>query len=176
MTLLIRRAEARDAGALATVAAVTFPMACPPHTTEQAKADFINGHLLEEHFAVYLADPQRDVLIAEVDGVAAGYTMLIHEEPYDPDVAAAVTVRPTVELSKFYVMPQQHGTGVAAALMVAGVGAARARGAAGVWLGVNEENGRANRFYEKCGFVVVGKKKFRMGEVDEDDFVREFVL
>ena len=38
MTVRIRPAEAGDAAALAAVAAVTFPLACPPHTTEEAKA------------------------------------------------------------------------------------------------------------------------------------------
>ena len=42
MVTEIRRATADDAGVLARVAAVTFPLACPPSTTEEAKADFID--------------------------------------------------------------------------------------------------------------------------------------
>ena len=60
--------------------------------------------------------------------------------------------------------------------MDASLAAARDTGAAGMWLGVNNENVRANRFYEKSGFEVVGHKKFRLGDVDEDDFVRERAL
>ena len=60
--------------------------------------------------------------------------------------------------------------------MAASLEAARARGAVGIWLGVNEENVRANRFYEKSGFVRVGTKKFLVGERWEDDFVRELKL
>jgi RimJ/RimL family protein N-acetyltransferase len=41
---------------------------------------------------------------------------------------------------------------------------------------VNEENARANRFYEKNGFAKVGTKRFLVGERYEDDFVRERVL
>jgi ribosomal protein S18 acetylase RimI-like enzyme len=84
-----------------------------------------------------------------------------------------VTTRPTVELSKVYVLPQHHGSGLASALVEASMDAAAATGAASVWLGVNNENARANRFYEKSGFALVGRKKFRLGDVDEDDFVRE---
>ncbi len=176
MTTTIRRAEARDAGALATVAAITFPLACPPSTTEEAKADFIANSLSERNFAGYLAEPDHILLLAEVDGESAGYTMLVTGEPGDPDVAAAVVARPTVELSKVYVMPEQHGTGLAAALMDASMDAAREAGAVSMWLGVNNENGRANRFYEKSGFAIVGLKKFRLGDVDEDDYVRERAL
>lgn len=176
MTTTIRQAEARDAAALAAVAAVTFPLACPPSTTEQAKADFVANELSESNFVRCIARPDHILLLAEVDGVTAGYTMLVAADPRDPDVAAAVVARPTIELSKFYVMPDQHGNGVAAALMDASVAAAREAGAVSMWLGVNNENARANRFYDKSGFAIVGHKKFRLGDVDEDDYVRELVF
>jgi len=105
-----------------------------------------------------------------------GYTMLVMGEPYDPDVAAAVTTRPTCELSKVYVHPDAHGAGIAAALVATTLAEARARGAAAVWLGVNQENARANRFYEKSGFALVGQKRFLVGDRFEDDNVREQVL
>ncbi|MBX3196320.1 MAG: GNAT family N-acetyltransferase [Microbacteriaceae bacterium] len=177
--VLVRRATADDAAELARVAAITFPLACPPSTTEQAKADFIATRLSEHAFAGYLSAPDHIVLIAETVGPGAqavGYTMLITGEPADADVRAAVTARPTVELSKVYVLPEHHGGGAAAALMDASAAAARETGAVSLWLGVNDENARANRFYEKHGFRIVGVKKFRLGEVDEDDFVRERVL
>lgn len=176
MVAEIRQATADDAGVLARVAAVTFPLACPPSTTEEAKADFIATVLSPDAFAGYLASPDHILLLASVDGEPAGYTMLITGEPHDSDVASAVRLRPTIELSKVYVMPEHHGGGVARALMDASVAAARETGAAGMWLGVNNENVRANRFYEKSGFELVGTKKFRLGDVDEDDFVRERAL
>jgi ribosomal protein S18 acetylase RimI-like enzyme len=176
MPVSIRRAVASDAAELARVAAITFPLACPPTTTEEAKADFIANSLSERNFAAYLAEPDHILLLAEVDGESAGYTMLVTGDPHDPDVAAVVAARPTIELSKVYVMPEQHGTGVAAALMDASMAAARESGAVSMWLGVNNENARANRFYEKSGFAIVGVKKFRLGDVDEDDFVRERAL
>ena len=106
----------------------------------------------------------------------AGYTMLITAEPADAGVAAAITTRPTAELSKCYVMPGHHGAGVAVALMTRTLDIARERGAAGVWLGVNEENERAQGFYAKSGFVPVGRKRFLVGDRWEEDFVLERVL
>ena len=176
MPLVIRPAVPADAAALAAVAAVTFPLACPPHTSDEAKADFIATNLTESSFAGYIDDLDRAVFLAEVDGEPAGYTMLVFGEPHDEDVAAAITRRPTVELSKVYVLAGHHGTGVSSALMETSLSEARARGAAGIWLGVNEENTRANRFYEKSGFARVGTKKFLVGERWEDDFVRERAL
>nr|WP_227411709.1 MULTISPECIES: GNAT family N-acetyltransferase [unclassified Cryobacterium] len=172
----VRRATDADAQVLHELAAATFALACPPGMTQANIDVFIAEHLSAARFREYLADPQRDLLIAEVGGQPAGYTMLVAGEPQDPDVASAVTERPTVELSKCYTLPSAHGTGTAPTLMAASVDAARARGARTVWLGVNQQNARANRFYDKSGFVVVGTKRFRVGDAVEHDFVRALTL
>lgn len=169
----VRRAEAADAAALAELAAITFPLACPPHTTDAAKAAFIAEHLSPSSFARYLRDPHRSLFVADAAGVLVGYTMLVAGEPTDADVAAVVALRPTVELSKCYVHPDAHGAGVAAALMAASVAHAEASGAAGLWLGVNQLNARAQRFYGKHGFERVGVKRFLVGDSFEDDYVYE---
>lgn len=171
--MTIRRATQHDAAALHDVAAVTFPLACPPHTTAESIAEFIATNLSEASFASYLGDPRRELFVDDVDGVLAGYTMLVYGDPADPDVAASVTERPTAELSKVYVRAEFHGAGLASQLVETSVAAAAARGAASVWLGVNQENERANRFYEKSGFALVGTKKFLVGARYEDDYVRE---
>jgi ribosomal protein S18 acetylase RimI-like enzyme len=44
-------------------------------------------------------------------------------------------------------------------------------GAACVWLGVNQENVRAQRFYTKSGFGITGTKTFRLGGRIENDYV-----
>jgi diamine N-acetyltransferase len=170
---MIRTATAEDAAALAALAAATFPLACPPDALPEAVQQFIDTHLTERHFDAYLADPERVLLLAELEGVPSAYSMLVAAEPTDPDVLDALTRYPSIELSKFYVLEQAHGTGLAAQLMLATLAAARDRGGAGIWLGVNNENAKANRFYEKHGFERVGTKKFLVGERWEDDFVRE---
>lgn len=172
----IRPALAGDVPALAALAALTFPLACPPHTTDAAKAAFIAANLDETSFAGYLEDPARTVLVAEEGTDLVGYAMLVAGEPADPDVAAVVGRRPVTELSKCYVHPDAHGTGAAAALMEASLDVARAAGAATVWLGVNQQNARAQRFYGKHGFARVGVKRFLVGDRYEDDFVLERVL
>jgi GNAT superfamily N-acetyltransferase len=171
MPITIRTATEMDAAALASVAAVTFPLACPPHTSDDAKAAYIAEWLSEQRFAEYTRDPDRAVLLAELAGEPVGYTMLVFGEPHDADAAAAVAIRPTSELSKCYVLPGHHGAGVAAALMTGSLRTARERGAAGIWLGVNEQNGRAQAFYAKHGFELVGTKHFTVGGRIEDDYV-----
>ena len=172
----IRRATGADTAALAELAAATFRLATPAHTTEQAVAEFLRDVLAESNFAGFLADPDRVVLVAEEDGTLQGYTMLVFGDPTDADARAAISIRPTAELSKCYLREETHGRGVAAPLMAATLDAAKERGAVGSWLGVNQENGRAIRFYEKNGFVKVGVKRFLVGGQYEDDFVLERAL
>jgi GNAT superfamily N-acetyltransferase len=158
---------------LHALAAETFPLACPPGTSAEAIERHVEMHLSEKRFADYLVDPRRELYLAED---FAGYTMLVYGEPTDPDVASALTTRPTVELSKCYTRADHHGAGTAQALIEASVDAARERGTAGMWLGVNIHNARANRFYERCGFVVVGHKSFLVADEPQEDFTRERVL
>jgi len=172
----VRRATPPDAAVLADVAGRTFALACPAHVTPQAIATFVAEVLSRERFDDYLADARREVFLAEEEGEPAGYAMLVHGEPADPDVAAALTLRPTVELSKIYVVPEVHGAGAGRALMTACLEAARRRGAAGLWLGVNQLNERAQRFYGRSGFARVGTKRFLVGDRYEDDFVYERAL
>lgn len=156
---------------IADVAARTFPLACPPSATPGDVAAFIAENLSPARFADYLADPDRAVLTATADGRIIGYAMLIRGVPDDDDVANAVTVRPAVELSKMYVLPEAHGAGVSAALMVAALQHAAELDAACVWLGVNQQNQRAQRFYAKHGFAITGTKTFRLGTHIEQDYV-----
>jgi GNAT superfamily N-acetyltransferase len=173
VTVIIRVAQPADVPELADVAAATFGLACPPGTTQERVDAFIAEVLSPERFEAYLADPDRRVLLAEQEGVPLGYAMLVRGEPKDADVRAALTLHPTVELSKIYVLPAAHGTGAATQLMRASLGWAASVGAAGAWLGVNQKNERAQRFYAKSGFLRVGTKRFLVGGVHEDDYVLE---
>lgn len=169
-----RPATADDAAVLSTLAAATFALACPPGTAREHIDAFIAEHFTVERFSGHLADPGRVLrLLVDDDGTAVGYTMLVLDAPTDPDVLAAVATRPTTELSKLYVLPASHGAGAARTLMEATLDDARSRGARSVWLGVNQQNARAIRFYGKSGFEVVGTKTFLVGPERHDDFVME---
>ncbi|MFM9877888.1 MAG: GNAT family N-acetyltransferase [Rhodoglobus sp.] len=176
VTLHIRPATPDDAALLHQLAAATFPLACPPDALPASIEAFIAANLSMDSFRAYLSDPARVLFVGEIDGAASGYTMVVFGEPGDADAAASVTTRPTAELSKCYALPTAHGSGLAAAMVTTSVQAARDRGARSMWLGVNRQNDRANRFYEKQGFTVVGTKRFLVGQRYEDDFVRALEL
>jgi ribosomal protein S18 acetylase RimI-like enzyme len=171
--LAVRRAAANtvDAEQLAALAARTFPLACPPSVSAENIAMFIDANLSVARFADYLIDPARTVLTAHRDDRIVGYTMLVRGVADDADIQRAVKVRPALELSKMYVVPDEHGNGVSAALMQHALALAVDAGVGCVWLGVNQKNQRAQRFYAKHGFAVTGNRAFRLGVHVEHDYV-----
>lgn len=173
MAHIIRIATEEDAGRLAELAGVTFPLACPPGSSAADIAAHLASTLSEKHFRAYTADPDITILVVEAGGELLGYSMLVARPAQDPEVASALNLLPSTELSKCYLHPDHHGLGAAAELMNASIESAAAAGAQGIWLGVNSLNAKAIRFYEKSGFSKVGTKTFKLGNTVEHDFVME---
>ncbi|MFG3615162.1 GNAT family N-acetyltransferase [Nocardia sp. NPDC047654] len=176
LPVIVDRAGLWDAEALSDVAAATFPLACPPEATPDDIDVFVGEALSGERFGEYLNDPARIVLKAVADDEIVGYAMLVTGDPADPAVVESVRLHPMVEISKMYVLPGHHGTGVSTALMKAALDWARAEGHPGVWLGVNQENARARRFYAKHGFAEVGTRTFTVGNQVHHDYVLRLVF
>ncbi|MGW4717342.1 GNAT family N-acetyltransferase [Nocardia sp. NPDC004260] len=175
--VIVDRAGLWDAEALSDVAAATFPLACPPEATPDDIAVFVGEVLSDERFGEYLSDPARIVLKAVADDDIVGYAMVVTGGPADPAVAEPVGPHPMmVEISKMYVLPGWHGTGVSTALMNAALDWARAAGYPGVWLCVNQENVRARRFYAKHGFTEAGTRTFTIGTQVHHDYVLRLVF
>lgn len=188
----IRPATPDDAATLADLAAATFPLACPPGCDPAEVEAHVAAHLTPETFAGYLSQPERYVVhVAERvppepstrpgPQELLGYTLAVlprtpGEAPSDADVGAVVVDRPVAELSKCYVRAAYHGTSLAGALLAAAhadlaervVGGERL---AAVWLGTNGRNRRAQRFYRRAGYAVVGRRQFRVGREVHDDVV-----
>lgn len=165
------------AAEVAFVAATTFPLACPTHSTREDISAHIAKSLSPQRFSYWISNPGYDVLVARecVDGPMIGYTLLIHDAPTDDDVRAVVPGGEVTEISKMYVLPQHHGSRgaerPARRLMEAALDTARRHGSTTAWLGVNQLNARAQRFYAAMGFDRVGTKSFDMNGTVEHDYV-----
>jgi ribosomal protein S18 acetylase RimI-like enzyme len=113
-----------------------------------------------------LADPALTYLIPELDGKVAGYALV-----RAGDAPACVTGPSPIEVLRFYVVAEFHGSGIAQALMDACAAEALERGGRTLWLGVWSLNPRAIRFYHKCGFQDVGTQTFMLGDDPQQDRV-----
>lgn len=113
-----------------------------------------------------IRDPNRFIEIAWSEDQPAGYLHLLKGEP-DPSVTGAKPV----ELLRLYVDSRWHGKGAGGALMERTLQLAREKGFQTIWLGVWERNFRAQAFYKKHGFAVVGQHIFRLGHDEQTDFI-----
>lgn len=166
--LVIRHAALNDVAALSTFARRAF------HETFAADNDPADmAQYLAEAFSpgkqeAELGNARRTCLLAEMNGVLAGYACVMDGAAHE----AVAAVHP-VELERFYVDQRWHGRGMAAQLMDAVLRVARGLDGDALWLGVWERNAKAIRFYEKHGFERVGAQTFRLGsDVQHDDVMR----
>lgn len=166
----IRQATHDDAKSLTDLAYTTFWDAFAHHPKNAP--DDLNHYMRQafnlEQISSELADPSSVFLIAEIDGKAAGYAKLIIGSTED-DITAA---RP-IELSRLYSHQEYVGKGVGQNLMDACFERARRHDHDVMWLGVWEFNPRAQRFYEKNGFQVVGEHTFLLGSDPQTDLLMQ---
>lgn len=164
----IRRAKREDAGLLSELGARTFAETFAKDNTPEDIAAYIATSFNLAQQTAELADPSSTLLIAEVDGVAAGYAQLRTGEP-DP----AVDDLTAVELVRLYASGEWLGRGVGQALMQACINEAQRHGHKTIWLGVWERNERAQAFYLKWKFQTVGEHVFQLGSDPQRDIVMQ---
>jgi len=126
------------------------------------------GQFTLEAWRSELGDPAYAFHVAEAGTEIVGYVKL------GPIKFPLDTKGPAILLSQLYVVPEQLGAGVGAALLEWAEAEARRRGNAELYLTVFVDNPRARRFYERYGFAAVGRYDFMVGnQADEDIIMRK---
>lgn len=160
----IRAATAVDAPALAAFGERTFRDAFAADNQPSDVESYVSATYSAQLQREEIDDPARVTLLAERDGALVAYAQLRAGE------APACVLGPApIELLRFYVDRPLHGRGAAHTVMRAVIGAAVARHARTIWLGVWERNPRAIAFYTKSGFRDVGSQPFMLGADRQTD-------
>ena len=168
--LSIRQATVEDAKLLTDLAYTTFWDAFAHHPKNAP--DDLNHYMRQafnvEQIAAELEDARNIFLIAELETEAAGYAKIILD-----NIEPGVTADRPVELSRLYSHQKHLGQGVGQSLMDACFERARTEACDVMWLGVWEYNPRAQRFYERNGFRVVGSHVFLLGKDPQTDLLMQ---
>ncbi|HVF86496.1 MAG TPA: GNAT family N-acetyltransferase [Pyrinomonadaceae bacterium] len=167
-TPLIRRATIADADLLAELGARTFREAFAADNKPEDMAAYMAAAFSPEKQAAELGNPRGTFLIAEIGGVAIGYAKL-----NTGDAPVCVGGSDPIELARLYVSQEWIGRGVGEALMRECIEEARRAGRQTMWLGVWEHNPRAQAFYRKWNFHVVGEHVFQLGSDFQTDLLME---
>jgi len=102
-------------------------------------ADELVALRTRESFDQRAAARVADTVVATVDGVVAGFIMVVGDE-----------------VEQVYVASEHRGTGLAAALLTEAERLVAVNGHDRAWLAVAPGNARARRFYERRGWVDEG--------------------
>lgn len=154
----VRAAVPEDAAHFARIGAATFALACPPSTPRKDLDAYIASELSPVRFAQDIAGPAKRLFAAVLGQDVVGYLMLCREK-----APATIRAKLPLELRRLYVLPEHHGSGVAAALLAEAIREAIAGANDALWLSVSIENHRGIAFYRKNGFTVVGDQQFTVG-------------
>lgn len=162
----IARAAAADAAALSLVAGASFLETFAGVLPGEDIVAHCTAKSSLEAFAEWIADPASVVALArEPLGAPVGYTVLTSADlPIEtgPD---------DIELKRIYMLARMQGSGLGGTLMDRAIADARALGRTRMLLGVYGGNARAQAFYEKHGFAVVGTRRFLVGQTEHDDLL-----
>lgn len=163
----IRHATAADAARLAEFGARTFFESFGADNDAEDMRKHLASSFSPERQLAEIRDPHIDTLICvDATGTWQGFVQLRAGK-----VTAGVPASGSIELWRFYVDKPWQGAGLASVLMDAAKRRARERSATSMWLGVWERNTRAQAFYRKHGFTVVGSQVFVVGSDPQTDHV-----
>ena len=169
----IRRCDASDAPAVASLAARLFTQAYGPTHPEPELSRYLARSFSVDgaRDAISAADVSM-LMVEDSVGTSMAYAYL---RPSSDPPDGVVGARP-FEIVRFYVDAACQGRGVGAALMEACVRDAKERGADVIWLQVWTQAPWAVGFYEHVGFSVVGSAPFHFGDrVDHDHIMSRAV-
>lgn len=169
MTVSYRIAGRGDAAAIDAIFRTSF---CDTfaHLYRPEDLDAFLAKFTPEAWQSELDDPRYALLVAETGGEPIGYVKLGPLTlPVDANAAAA-------ELRQLYVLKGQLGSGVGAALMDWALAEAKRRDLGEIYLTVYTDNHRARRFYERYGFVPVGRYDFMVGSHADEDIIMKLSL
>ena len=169
-TISIRQATLDDAKPLTDLSYTTFwdAFAHHPKNAPDDLAYYMRQAFSVEQITAELSDPNAFFLIAEIEDELAGYAKITIGS-----IETGITAERPVELNRLYSQQKFLGRGVGQALMDECFERARRHDHDVMWLGVWEYNPRAQRFYEKNGFEVVGKHTFHLGADPQTDLLMQ---
>ncbi|MFI6816308.1 GNAT family N-acetyltransferase [Nonomuraea sp. NPDC050328] len=158
MTSTVRPGVPADAEAVETVRITSWKTAYRGILA----SDLLDGLTVTEErvrwWTEAIGTGEVSVRVAETSGEVHGFCS--YGASRDADI-------PGAEIYAIYLLPARFSTGMGGRLMAEALDDLRDRGEREVGLWVLEDNARARRFYERCGFEPTGRRNLWRDEVPE---------
>lgn len=165
-----RDATPADGPELAAMARRSFTDTFGTLYRQEDLAQFLDAAFGSAGLPADLTDPAYRVRVATDNDMIVGYCKI------GPVTFPGDWSDSAIELHQLYILGEHHGAGLAPVLMDWALDQARSRGATEMILSVFVDNHRARRFYERYGFVEIGKYTFMVGDHQDDDRLMRLTL
>jgi diamine N-acetyltransferase len=167
MEITTRRVTLADITALAAISKQTFYDTFSGTCTEKDMQDFLEAYYNDRQITKELSNANDFYFFAEIDSKPAGYLRFME----DYSSFSVIKKWKALELKRIYVIKEYQGKGVAQKLMDLVIDFGVKEKYEVIWLGVWEHNVRAQKFYEKYGFINSGHTHgFSIGNTLQTDF------
>jgi ribosomal protein S18 acetylase RimI-like enzyme len=163
---VIREANRQDTELLVELGKRAFYEAFAEKTASEDMTAYLQTTFSIEETKTQLNDKDSLYLIIELQADSVGYAYLCPTRPPE-----CIKDPKAIQLIRFYLLKKCYGLGVGNTLMQTCLDESYARGYRSVWLSSWELNGRANAFYKRWHFKVVGRQKFVVGSDVQNDHI-----
>lgn len=167
----IRKAHRADAKLVSVLGTVSFYEAYFEQDNAHDLANYIHESFELNKIRAEITDKNAAFFIIFLNEKAVGYAKMREDSKVD-----CIKTENSIELQRIYIIERVYGKEIGENLLKYCFESAKARGFETLWLGVWEENKRAQKFYAKHGFKRVGELNFPYGESVGINFVLEKVL
>ena len=166
MEIVIKRIELKDATALSEISRKTFSDTFKDTCTPADMVFFLDENYNIAQVESELNNGEDLYYFAIADGQIAGYLRFMEDYTY----FSLMKQWKALELKRLYILEEFQGRGVAQKLMDFFLAYATEYNFKAVWLGVWEDNFRAQKFYGKYGFADSGHTHdFPIGNTPQTD-------
>lgn len=155
----IIKATLKDAQLLSIIGKEAFLVAHGHSAPKKDIDNYVNQNFNEENFKKELSDVKNEYYLIYSDAKIAGYSKVILNSKNENISSEDITL-----LSRLYLLEAFYGLNLGKELFNFNVSLSKENNQKGIWLAVWVENQRAISFYEKRGFVKVGKFDFKISE------------
>ena len=164
--IIIRRATIADAVKLSAISIQTFYDTFIGTCKEEDMTAFLKEYFNIKQVQAELSNENDFYYLAELNGRVVGYCRWME----DYTNFHLMKQWKSLELKRIYILKEYHGKGVAQQLMNLVIQYAQSNQYQVLWLGVWENNHRAQKFYEKNLFVNSGHTHdFPIGTTPQTD-------
>ncbi|KAG2177376.1 hypothetical protein INT44_007887 [Umbelopsis vinacea] len=171
--ITIRDATVDDAESVAAIGREVFTISFGYSVSEEDLQTYLQETYTEALVCEDIKDPLTHLMVAcNADDKVLGFVQLIKgsSEPCVEDAENAI------KLQRIFVHHESHGLGIGKLLIKMAEKVASSQGYKTLWLGVFEENIKAQKLYEKSGFIHVGEQDFKLGECVQTDIIMSKTL